>query len=71
MALSSDEIYFSDKSAFEVLQGNTKYVKRTSNKEFAKNCIIATVKHPPIIKVWSVISPREMETLHIIEGMMD
>ena len=37
MMVSSAQVYFSEKSTFEVLQGKAPYVKQTFNKEFTKN----------------------------------
>ena len=54
---------------FEVPQGKAQYVKKTSSKEFTKNCKFVTVQHPQKIMVWSVISPKGMESLHIIVEM--
>lgn len=48
----------------------TQFVRRRPGEEYRPECIVSTVKHPPSIMVWSVISGKGTGRLYIVEKTM-
>lgn len=46
------------------------FVRRKPGEKYKPDCIIPTVKHPPSIMVWSVISGKGTGRLYIVEKTM-
>lgn len=64
------QVCFSDESIFQVLMEKSKFVRRRPGEQFKPGCIVPTVKHPPSIMVWSVISGKGTGRLYIVEKTM-
>lgn len=45
------------------------YLKK-SNEKFHDSCLIKTIKHPPSVMVWPVISGKGTGRLYVVNGMM-
>lgn len=61
---------FSDESVFQILSEKTKFVRRRPNEKYKPECIVPTIKHPPSVMVWSVISGKGTGRLYVVENTM-
>lgn len=46
------------------------FVRRRPGEEYRPECIVSTIKHPPSIMVWSVISGKGTGRLYVVEKTM-
>ena len=46
------------------------FVRRRQNEKYHPHCVVESIKHPPKVMVWSLISGRGTGCLYIVDGMM-
>ncbi|CAH1992033.1 unnamed protein product, partial [Acanthoscelides obtectus] len=63
-------VCFSDESIFQVLVDKSQFVRRRTNEKYKPECIVPTIKHPPSVMVWSVISYKGQGALYVVDGTM-
>lgn len=61
---------FSDESTFQVLTDKKQYVKRRPGEKFNEDCVVKTIKYPPSVMIWSVISSKGLGRLYVVVGTM-
>lgn len=48
---------------FQILIEKSQLIRRRSNEKYKPDCIVPTIKHPPWIMVWSIISSKYQKVL--------